>query len=290
MEGQRSGPMLAYSKEGRTGWLGRLNLGFERRADASLLVHRSHTGPLLVQRPLYPEGSAICHALLLHPPAGIAGGDRLEINASVGEEAHALLTTPGAGKWYGRANSWASQRLHFEVAAGGVLEWMPQESIVFDGALADMQTHVELAESACFIGWEVLCLGRRASGEKFDSGAILLANRIQRQGKPIWLERGALEGGSRLLHSAAGFSGCSVSATLLATGMGLNPALLAACRKLIPAEKGAHYGLTLLPDMLVARYLGHSAEAARAWMVALWTLLRPAMTGREAAEPRIWKT
>ena len=208
----------------------------------------------------------------------------------MGDGAHALLTTPGAGKWYRSAGPWASQRLNFEVGAGGVLEWLPQESIVFDGALANMQTHVALAEQACFIGWEVLCLGRRASGEHFSSGAMNLSTRIEREGRPIWLERGMLEGGSRLLQSHAGFAGYSVSATLLAAGGGLDAGLLAACRRLVPQEADAMYGVTLLPDVLVARYLGHSAEAARAWMVALWFLLRPAMAGREALIPRIWNT
>ena len=284
------GPLLACNNVAETGWQARLDLGFERRAEDTILARRSHLGPLRVQKPLYPEGSEICHALLLHPPAGIAGGDDLEISAAVGEGAHALLTTPGAGKWYGRARSRAFQRLHFEVASKGVLEWLPQESIVFDGALANMQTSVALAENASYIGWEVLCLGRRASGERFSSGEIGLATRIEREGRPIWLERGMLEGGSRALQSSSGFAGCSVSATLLATGAGLDPDLLTACRKLSPAENGARYGLTLLPELLVARYLGHSAEAARNWMVALWSLLRPALAGREAEAPRIWKT
>jgi urease accessory protein len=281
--------MLA-SENIEAGWKARLNLGFERRADATILAHRSHFGPLRVQKSLYPEGPGVCHMLLLHPPAGIAGGDDLEIVAAVADQAHALLTTPGAGKWYRSAGPWASQRLSFEVGAGGMLEWLPQESIVFDGALANMQTRVALAEKASFIGWEVLCLGRRASGERFSSGAIDLSTRIEREGKPIWLERGILEGDSKLLQSSAGLSGYSVSATLLAAGAGLDPELLAACRKLVPAETGVLYGLTLLPDVLVARYLGHSAEAARAWMAALWFLLRAAMAGREAQLPRIWNT
>ena len=281
--------MLA-SKNIEAGWIARLNLGFECRADATILAHRSHLGPLRVQKPLYPEGPGVCHTLLLHPPAGIAGGDDLEIVAAVADRAHALLTTPGAGKWYRSAGSWAAQRLNFEVSAGGMLEWLPQESIVFDGALANMQTRVSLAENAGFIGWEVLCLGRRASGEQFSSGAMNLSTRIERAGRPIWLERGMLEGDSKLLQSSAGFAGYSVSATLLAVGAGLDPELLAACRKQVPAEQGALHGLTLLPDVLVARYLGHSAESARAWMTALWFLLRPAMAGREALMPRIWNT
>jgi len=281
--------MLA-SENIEAGWIARLNLGFERRADDTILVHRSHLGPLRVQKPLYPEGPGVCHTLLLHPPAGIAGGDDLEIVAAVAEQAHVLLTTPGAGKWYRSAGSWAAQRLNFEVGTGAMLEWLPQESIVFDGALANMQTRVSLAENANFIGWEVLCLGRRASGENFSTGAMNLSTRIERAGKPIWLERGMLEGDSRLLQSSAGFAGYSVSATLLAVGDGLDTELLAACRKPVPAEQGALHGLTLLPDVLVARYLGHSAEAARAWMTALWFLLRPAMAGCEGLMPRIWNT
>lgn len=282
------GPLLACDSGAGTGWQARLNLEFQRREDATILARRAHFGPLRVQKPLYPEGREVCHALLLHPPAGIAGGDELEISAAVGRGAHALLTTPGAGKWYGRASCRASQHLRFDVAEGGMLEWLPQESIVFDGSLADMQTHVLLAEGANYIGWEVLCLGRRASGERFSSGNIGLMTRIERQGRPMWLERGALAGDSRVLSSAAGFAGRSVSATLLATGV--SSGLLAACREVVPAEREALYGLTLVPDLLVARYLGHSAEAARTWMVALWSLLRPALAGREAEEPRIWKT
>jgi len=284
--------MLARADGAEAGWLASLDLEFGRRADATILARRSHLGPLRVQKPFYPEGAEVCHTLLLHPPAGIAGGDTLEITATATGDAHALLTTPGAGKWYRSAAPWASQRLNFEVGVGAVLEWLPQETIVFDGALASMQTRVSLAEKATFIGWEILCLGRRASGESFSTGAIRLLTRVEREGRPIWLERSMLEGGSALLQSAAGFAGYSVSATLLATGDGLSAAVLEACRQQRPTEEGALWGLTLLPDagVLVARYLGHSAEAARAWMTALWLLLRPAMLGREAVEPRIWKT
>ena len=272
------------------GWQARLALQFERRDEASILVRREHFGPLRVQKPFYPEGKAVCHTLLLHPPAGIVGGDELTIAATVGDSAHALLTTPGAGKWYRSAAPWASQRLNFKVGSSAILEWLPQESIIFDGALVNMQTYVELAQTASFIGWEVLCLGRRASGERFNSGALAMVNRITRNGRLIWLERGQLEGGSALLNSPAGLAGYSVSATMLAVGMNLTPALLAACRALVPVEQGVLHGLTLLPDLWVARYLGHSSEAAHTWFVALWQLLRPAMLGRVAHSPRIWST
>ena len=271
-------------------WQARLTLDFERRAGATVLSRREHFGPLRVQKALYPEGEAVCHAIVLHPPSGIAGGDQLEIAANVGPGAHALLTTPGAGKWYRSGGAWAGQRLDFTVKVGGALEWLPQESIVFDGAQAQMSMHVDLAPDARFIGWEILCLGRRASGERFDTGEIRLNTRMSRDGRLIWLERGRLDSGSPLLHSPAGLDGFSVSGTLLAVGPGIDAARLAACREIAQKEKGARAGMTALPDLLVARYLGHSSESAREWFAALWQLLRPALLGLEARTPRIWNT
>lgn len=271
-------------------WRAHLKLAFERRGESSVLTRREHVGPLRVQKALHPEGAAVCHAIVLHPPSGIAGGDDLTISVDVGAGAHALLTTPGAGKWYRSGGALASQKLDFNVAAGGLLEWLPQESIVFNGAHASMHTAVELAADARFIGWEVLCLGRRASGERFETGALRLATHLGRAGRPLWLERGRLEGGASLLDSPAGLAGFSVSATLLAVAPALSPELLAACREARAREAGARQAVTLLPDLLVARYLGHSSEAARHWCAGLWQRLRPAMAGREAHPPRIWNT
>lgn len=271
-------------------WHARLSLGFQRREAATILARREHVGPLRIQKALYPEGEAVCHAIVLHPPSGIVGGDELEIDVTVGQGAHALLTTPGAGKWYRSAGAWASQRLGFAVEAQGVLEWLPQETIVFDAARAAMRSSIELADEARFIGMEVLCLGRRASGEQFTEGAVRLDTRVRRAGRPVWLERGLLEGGSGLLDASAGLAGFSVSGTFLAVGPGIEPGLLTACRDIPVHEAGARHGITALPEIWVARYLGHSSEAARQWFVALWQTLRPALIGREAQLPRIWNT
>src|SRR5258706_70220 len=126
-------------------WKGELRLEFERREGRTVLAKRRHDGPLVVQKPLYPEGGAVCHAILVHPPAGIAGGDELEFSARAAEGAHALLTTPGAGKWYRSGGAWARQRLEFDAREGACIEWLPQETIVYDGALADIRTAVRVA-------------------------------------------------------------------------------------------------------------------------------------------------
>jgi urease accessory protein len=269
-------------------WRAELALGYERRGDRSVLAARRHDGPLVVQKPLYPEGEAVCHTIIVHPPGGIAGGDALTLEAAVADGAHALLTTPGAAKWYRSAGPWARQRLAFEVAPGACLEWLPQESIVFDGARAALETEISLAPDGRYIGWEINCLGRTGSGERFTRGECRLRTRLRIAGRTAWLEQGRIEAGGALMRARAGLGGHSVSGTLIAAGAPIDDATLNSCRALAPAAgRGA---LTRLPALLIARYLGDSSEAARGYFAGLWRLLRVPMIGREAVEPRIWRT
>lgn len=265
-------------------WKARLALDFALRDKKTVLAGRSHDGPLVVQKPLYPEGDAVCHAIVVHPPGGIAGGDELALSATVGDEGAALLTTPGASKWYRSAGPLAKQSLSFEVR--GALEWLPQETIVFDGALADLSTEIRLARQASCIAWEVLCLGRTGSGERFRNGACRLSTEVRRDGKLLWLERGRIEGRGALLQSPAGFGGRTVLGTMLAAAPGLTTAIVNQCRGVAPGS----VAITLLPGVLFARYLGDSSEEAKHCFIRIWAVLRPALLARAAVEPRIWRT
>lgn len=264
-------------------WRAALDLSFRADGKATVLAKRAADGPLVVQKPLYPEGEAVCHAIVVHPPGGIAGGDELELAVTTAEGAHALLTTPGAAKWYRTAGPAAKQTLRF--AVNGVLEWLPCETIVFDGARAMLESQVELNADARFIGWEMICLGRAGSGERFSKGEITLATRIARDGKLLWVERGRIDGGGSVMSSPVGLGGRSVWGTLIAAGA-LGNELLNACRK-VAAENIA---LTLVPGVLLGRYLGDSSEEGMRAFAALWSILRPALARREAIEPRIWRT
>jgi urease accessory protein len=272
----------------QTGWQAELKLSFERRAERTVLAENIHRGPLRVQKALYPEGDGVCQTIMLHPPSGIAGGDHLRISAQLGMGAHAQITTPGAGKWYRSGSAEALQQINFTVAEGATLEWLPQESIVFDGARARMETRVALAGDSRYIGWDILCLGRAASGERFELGKFELFYRVDRNNQPIWLERGGFSGNDAMLTSPAGWAGATVSGTLLAA-FPHTPELLAACRAIAPADAASH-ALTALPGLLLARYLGDSSEAARQWFTALWAIIRPVCCGRPAITPRIWNT
>jgi urease accessory protein len=248
---------------------------------------REHLGPLQVQRAFYPEGPELCHLYLLHPPGGLVAGDRLNVFIDVDAGARALVTTPAAGKVYrGDERPPAAVRQQLTVGAGASLEWFPQETIVFEGGRVELETRVDLAASASFLGWELVCLGRPAAGEAFAHGSCRQRFELWREGRPLCLERARLDGGAPALGARWGLAGAPVSATLLATPIA-GP--LDAIRAL-PLEPGDLGSATLLDDVLVCRYLGASAERARRHFARVWELVRPTLLGRPAHLPRIWST
>ncbi len=270
-------------------WEATLCLEYERRAERSVLARRSHSGPLRVQRDLYPEGEGTCHTIVVHPPGGIAGGDSLAVSARLGSNSAALLTTPGAGKWYRTQGAAARQSLSFEVSAGASLEWLPQETILFDGAVAQMKTRVLLGGDGVYTGWEILCFGRAASGHRFASGLLTQQTEIFADGERLWSERARVAGDDPLFSSPVGLAGHAVCATLLAAGRDIPNEALSACRE-VPAGDGALCGVTRLPRLLIARWLGDAGEDARRYFSALWGVLRPVIKRSPAVEPRIWST
>ena len=174
----------------------------------------------------------------------------------------------------------ARQKLFFEVA--GTLEWLPRETIVFDGALAELQCEVRLAGAARYIGWEIVCLGRTGSGERFSRGNLRIHTRVLRGENLLWTERGEIEGGGALMRSRVGLGGKAVFGNLIAAAPRFEASLVSQCRKIAAT--------TVLPGLLIARYLGDSTEEAFDQFRSLWSLLRPALSGRDAVEPRIWST
>ncbi|PPA02816.1 urease accessory protein [Pseudomonas sp. MWU12-2312b] len=266
-------------------WHAELELAYARFGDTSRPVLRRHKGPLRVQKHLYAEGPEVCQHIIVHPPGGIAGGDRLEISASVERDAWTQITSPGAAKWY-RAAGPAYQQLTLRVAAGATLEWLPQETIIFSAAQAELSTAIDLEGDARLFYWDVVALGRPASGERFDLGHFQAHLDIRRDGQLLWHERQRIVGADGLLDSPIGLDGQPVFATLLVTGE-IESDLLERCRSLPHAVRG---DLTQLPGLLVARCLASEALLARGWLIDVWRLLRPALLGREAIPPRIWNT
>lgn len=278
--------MLA-EKRVETGWQARLELTYGPGPGRTELCRTRRLGPLTVQRPFYPE-DGVCHTYILHPPGGVVGGDVLDLRVKVESGGAALLTTPGATKLYRSVLNTARVRQRFQVAEGGCLEWLPQENIVFPGALAELLTRIDLQGSAQFLGWEILCLGRPVIDEQFHSGTLLAGLELYRDGRPLVLEKLRVRG-KEDLQRRPGLRSLPVTATMLAVGVGED--LLESLRgKKQETMEGACTGMTLLDGVLVARYLGYSTEEARRFFIGIWERLRPSLLGRKVCLPRIWAT
>ena len=268
------------------GWRARLDLRFALRDDGTtILAENRHVGPLRVQQPLFPEGG-VCHACILHPPGGVVGGDRLELEAVVEPGSHALITTPGATKFYRSGGRPASQRQYLQVR-GGTLEWFPQDNIIFPGAEAEIATEVHLTDNANFIGWEVLGLGLPTRGELFDRGRLASSFVLYRDGVPLFFERLVVEDKSDL-ESPAGLRNRPVTGTMLATGV--EASWLEEVNETVSTGGDRLLGMTLLDDLLVVRYLGAATFEARELLEKIWSMLRPRLLGRPPCPPRIWRT
>ncbi len=267
----------------RQGWLGHLELEFSGNDSRTLLSRRMRSGPLSVQRPFYPEQGGM-EVYILHPPGGVVGGDILEIEALVSADAKVLITTPGAAKLY-RSGGETAEIIN-TLTVTGHLEWMPQENIFFNGACVRQRTHVALSPGAAFIGWEIHCLGRIASGETFSRGNLDLGINIVRNEYPLLVERLLINDTN--LQSSSGLRGFPVCGTLYATPV--DRGTLESAQSLQVNNVQEACGMTLMDDLLVVRYLGSNAASARDRFQRVWQRIRPTAIGREAVAPRIWST
>lgn len=270
----------------KSSWQAQLDLEFTKRDRRTVISHCLHKGPLTIQRPFYPEDD-VCHTYLLHPPGGVVGGDQLTLNVNVKSHAHALITTPAATKFYRSNGDVAWQRQVMHVAGSAILEWLPQETIVFNAAKLNILTQVNLDEGARFAGWEILCLGRPASGETFERGECRQRLEIFREGDPVVMERTNLVGGSEIQKAKWGLADFPVTATMLVTD--IDKEVLDKVRE-ISTDERIRFSATLIKDILVCRYLGYQGIEARECFTAVWEVLRKIWIDKSPCQPRIWHT
>lgn len=281
-------PVPSYKLTTTAGWTGHLQLEFERFRGKTVLSRNRHKGPLVVQRPLYPEGKEVCHTYILHPPAGIVGGDRLVIEATVKKNASVLLTTPGSTKFYRSGGRLAKQKQHLKVENDATLEWFPQDTIVFPGADALCETRIDLSATATFMGWEILCLGLPVNKNHFTTGQLRTRLSLYREDTILFMDQFRVNN-EQDLQRPTGLRDFPVTATFISTNG--NCDMLNTIRELVPEEKTAMFGATLLHnELLIIRYLGYSTFAAHALFAELWALIRPQIINRNGCAPRIWAT
>jgi len=273
----------------KAAWQAQLELGFALDGTRSVLRRNRHFGPLTVQKALYPEGRGICHALIVHPPAGIAEGDRLAIDIRVEALAHAVVSTPSATRWYKSAAAYASQDISLVVSAGATLEWLPQENLFFENARANQRLVIHAEEGARVLAWDAYTLGRSARGEAWQGGSVRLASELHRQGAMIFTERGAIAGGDSLLEAAPGLFGMRSGATFLALAKGCTSALAEELARELPYGPDLAAGVSAPVDgLLLVRILGRDSQHVRGLLHSTWARLRPLLLGVGFAPLRIW--
>jgi urease accessory protein len=280
-------------------WLAKFSASFGYIDGCTRLGKTEHYGPLRVQRPFFPEGPACLHLYLLHPPGGLVGGDRLAVDLTVSAGAHVVMTTPSAGKIYRNISGLKQgQYTSIRVASKAVMEYFPQENIIFNGADGEIATQVDLTGDGLFIGWEIACLGMQASKEEFVKGALKLSLVIQQDGKPLFFDRLKIESPSALQSSKAGLQGRSVIGTLVITTTVVNAdneeKIIAWQQQINQCDSDKHsscsVATTQKPDVFVVRMLSDNSESVRRSFEALWAILRPQVINKNACRPRIWNT
>ena len=272
-------------------WSARLHLAYSQRFDRTALTDVDFKGPLRVQRPFYPEGE-VCHTYLLHPPGGMVSGDELEIQLQLSPKTHVVATTPSAGKIYCADSESVFQRQRVIAnVQDAALEWLPQETIVFDGARANLSTRFELKEGSQLIAWEMVGLGRQAGQLPFQHGSLAHDVSIIVDGQPLLVERFVLDEALRLLDASLGLMGKPYFGTMYFAKSGADK-LVDVLKEALAASKRPQVlaAITSKPNLAMVRAIADDAESLRLQFIDIWSRCRPSFFGRQACPPRIWFT
>lgn len=272
-------------------WNATLSLNYSLQAGKTL-AHFRHDGPLRILQSLYPEGDAVCHNVLVHPPGGLVGGDTLDISVTAATGSHGLITTPGATRFYKSAGETALQRTRLRLDSGARAEWLPMEALCYSGCIAENHLTLDLQPGAEMIGWDVTALGLPSAGKPFEQGSF--CQHIELPG--VWLERARLRAEDLLLmNSPLGLAGQRCIGTLFfASGSKLDrqrrQLALDLAREVIEAHALSSTAGATSPDaqVVVVRVLAPLVEPAMGLMKEVWKAWRRHFWAKAAPSPRIW--
>ena len=273
------------SSQAKTTWRASLDLEISTANGKSVVSKSSQNGPLTIQSPFYPE-DGVCHLYLLHPPAGLVGGDELELSVSAQQRSSVLLTTPGATKFYKTNGEIAFQNQRVRISDGSSLELLPQETIYYPDTNASLSTTVYLEGSGHYLGWDVHCFGLPARGDSLGAGTVRVSMSVFRNNSLI-LRDAAVINEKKKKFQAVFMRDWPVCGSFLMTGG--SERLLETLRVNV-LEGHQLCGATLVEDLLIIRYLGSSVLQARNLFLQAWQIARPLILGTLPVPPRIWQT
>jgi urease accessory protein len=284
-------------------WLASLELQLGHSSYGTQLTKTKRCGPLTIQKAFYPEGRDCAHLYLLHPPAGIVSGDELHVSIDVQQNAHTLVTTPGANRFY-RARTDLSigdpkqtQITQISLDADAKCEHFPLETIVYNRANGVNNVEVRLQQSSVYCGWDMTCLGLPSSSEDFSHGRFTQLNTLYRDDILIYHDKVLIEPSSNIQQHAAGLAGNTVFGTFLACASEKQVSheqrtqLIAQLRDVIEKHSASSLiSITDIRQLLVMRYLGQQAHQCKTLFIELWKLVRPVYMEKQGVQPRIWFT
>ncbi len=271
-----------------TNWQGTLKLSFKEQDGYTWLDRSFASAPLKIQRPFYPEGKSCCHLVTLHTAGGLLGGDQLSIKCELNPRARVLITNGSATKVYRSESDFAIQEISLQLAENTVLEWFPQETILFADAKFKQNLFIELGNNALSCGWEINRFGRTARAEKFNDGTWKNHTEIWQGNIPLWIDRQFLTGQGDMLNSYNGLWQKSSIGTFWFVGRSVTKEMIDHLRTLVekcPDE----IAITRLEKGLICRYRGDSTLICRQQFMVIWHYLMVYFTDRLPSTPRVWQ-
>jgi urease accessory protein len=273
------------------GWQAKLKVDYCVENQRCVARHE-HQGPLRILKSLYPEGDQVCHNILVHPPSGLVGGDELLIDVQLQTGSHALITTPGATRFYGSDAKTALQQVHAHLHEGASLEWLPLEALAYNGCQAHNQAVFHMEAGSRLMAWDVTALGLPHADQPFVTGQFQQHLEIA----CVWLERGLIQAtDQRLLHSPLGLNGHSCQSTLVfAQGSAMDDVtreqVIALAREVCESHPLRLQAGVTSPDarVVVVRVLSAQVESAMDLLRSVWLQWRHQCWQLPAVAPRIW--
>lgn len=271
-------------------WQGAVMLSYDRSGGKTRLAKVWHQAPLKVQRPLYPEAQGICHTILIHTAGGMVGGDRLLYKLNLAPHTHAVITTAAASKIYCAQGKMTQQVIEIDISDNAYLEWLPQETILFNQAQFKQTLKVNLGQNAAWLGWDIYRFGRTARGERFEEGEWRSHTEVWRDGVPLWIDRQWLPASLPIIDHPHGLNQCPVVGTLAWIGQEVDRDFVQQLRELwTQLGLQGEMGVTRVQQGVICRYRGQSTSEARQWLTQVWNHVRSYALGQPACPVRVWQ-
>jgi urease accessory protein len=269
---------------------GAAEIRFARRDGVTRLAHLYQRDPLRVLFPAPAAGDPPV-AVIVTTSGGLVAGDQLDIRVELAPGAAAHVTASAAEKVYRSTGRTTIIKQTLSIAPGAVLEFLPPETILFDGARLQRETIIDLASDSAFLGGDIVVFGRRARGEHFASGLLREVWEVHCDGDLVWGDALQLEDDiGRIIDDPACFNGAAAFATMILSSAADLAPLLETARVVqsSSATAGLRAGATAVSGLVIARWLAADAALLRRAYADLACHFRSAALGLPERLPRVW--